>query len=321
MMTKEIKVKNCPLCGFSTFKFLYVAYDRMLGLPGKFSVKQCSSCSLVFLDPRPTRESLKKYYPSKKYYAYTSSTKKGLFGILREYLVTHYYHPNLFSLFISTFIQNVPAMPSYVKNGNILDIGCGAGDTLVLLKNVGWDTYGLDMDEWALKNAKKRGLKNLRLGTYEALAKYPDNFFDAIRLYHVIEHIDDAVVCLRLIRQKLKKNGELVVGAPNVDSIVSRLFRSYWYNLDIPRHVILFSPKTLTKLAKKEGFSVQKIEYCSAGGIIGSIQYVLSSLLNTKIDLIHILFFVLLFYPFDWLLNKIGNGDVFVMRAKGGERA
>ena len=314
-MTNEREIKNCPVCGFSKFQFLYFAYDRMLGLPGKFSVQQCSTCMLVFLSPRPTQEALKKYYPSKKYYAYTSSTKKGLFGILREYLIRHYYHPTLLSMFISTFIQDVPAMPSYVKNGKILDIGCGAGDTLMLFKNLGWDTYGLDMDTWALMNAKKRGLKHLRLGTYEALGKYPNNYFDSIRLYHVIEHIDDAALCFSLIRRKLKKNGELVIGTPNVDSIVSKLFRSYWYNLDVPRHVMLFSPRTLTKLAKKEGFSVKKINYCAVGGIIGSVQYLIEGLLHKKIDLIHTLPFVLLFYPFDWLLNKLRNGDVFVMRA------
>jgi 2-polyprenyl-3-methyl-5-hydroxy-6-metoxy-1,4-benzoquinol methylase len=222
----------------------------------------------------------------------------------------------LFSLAISTFIQNVPAMPSSVKKGKILDIGCGAGDTLVLLKKVGWDTYGLDMDKFAIENAKKRGLHHIMLGTYKSLSKYPDNYFDAIRLYHVIEHIDNPGLCLELMRRKLKKNGELVIGTPNVDSVITSVFKSYWYNLDSPRHLFLFSPKTLGRLAKQKKFTVQKIEYCAAGGIVGSIQYILDKAFHTKTNLIHKLYIVLLFYPFDWILNKMKSGDVFVLRAK-----
>lgn len=288
----------------------------MFDLQGEFYVKKCNKCSIVFLDPQPDQDLLKKYYPSKKYYAYNKNKKKGLFEAFREYLVRHYYSPDLFSLFISTFIQNVPAMPSFVKNGKILDIGCGAGDTLLLLKELGWDTYGIDMDSRAIENAKKRGLTNLELGTYKDLSRYPDNYFDAIRLYHVIEHLDDPSLCLSLIKKKLKNNGELIVGTPNIKSFVGTIFKSRWYNLDSPRHLFLFSPSTLKKLLEKEGFGVKKIEFCSTGGIAGSLQYFFRDILNKKIDLIHKLPVVLLFYPLEWFLNKLRTGDVFVVRTK-----
>lgn len=310
------KIEQCLVCKGKKFSFLYYAYDRMLGFPGKFTVKKCESCSLVLLNPQPTQETLKAYYPSQDYYAYSTNKKKGIFERLREYLVQHYYSPNVLSSIISTVIQKVPAIPSQVKNGKVLDIGCGAGDTLLLLKKIGWKTYGLDMDTYALENAKKKGLKNLALGTYKDLKQYPDGYFDAIRLYHVIEHIDNPSLCLSLIRKKLKKSGELVIGTPNVGSIITPLFKSYWYNLDTPRHVVLFSPQTLARLVKEQGFSVEKIEYCAAGGIVGSIQYILDDYFHIKTDLIHRLYFVLLFYPYDWLLNKLSSGDVFVLRAR-----
>lgn len=315
-MTKAIKINKCAVCGNKKFKFLFFAYDRMLHIAGRFTVKQCLTCSLVFLDPMPSQEALKKYYPSKKYYSYTSNKKRGLFERLRAYLTLHYYTPTFFSTIIATFIQNVPAMPSYVAHGKILDIGCGAGDTLLLLKKLGWHTYGVDMDAHAIANAKKNGLKNVNLGTYKHLRTYPDNYFDAIRLHHVIEHIDNPGLCLELIRKKLKKNGELVIGTPNADSIVAVLFKSYWYNLDIPRHLFLFSPKTLASFAVKKGYSVEKVEYCQAGGIIGSIEYFLDSIFQTRLNLIHKIYFMLPFYPFDWLLNKVGSGDLFVIRAR-----
>ena len=287
----------------------------MFGYGGNFFLKKCSKCSLAFLDPQPSESQLKKYYPSKDYYIYKRSSKKGQIEIIREYLVKHYYSPNFLSLIITTFIKNVPAMPSYCRNGKILDVGCGTGDTLVLLKKLGWDVYGMDIDKNAISTGEKRGLNNLKLGAYRNIDEYPDDYFDAIRLYHVIEHLDDPELCLSLVRKKLKKGGELIMGTPNIDSLVSKIFKSYWYNLDSPRHLFIFSPRTLMKLAEKNGFSVGKIEYCSAGGIIGSIQYFINDVFNNRIDLIHKFPVIVLFYPLEWILDKFHLGDVFTIRA------
>lgn len=312
-MTDEIKIKSCILCGSSNFELMFLSKDRMFDLTGKFAVKKCNNCSLVFLDPQPGLKLLRKYYPSLNYYSYNNRPRK-LFIILREYLVAHYYSPNFLSQFMSTFIQSVPAIPSYVKNGKVLDIGCGAGETLDLLKKLGWETHGLDIDVRAIEIAKKRGI-NAKLGTFREISKYPDNYFDAIRLYHVIEHIDDPSLCLSLIRKKLKREGELLIGTPNIKSIVAFLFKSYWYNLDTPRHLFLFSPQTLGKLLNQYDFIIKKTESCSAGGIPGSLQYVLGDFLKRKINLILNAKVVLLFYPLEWILNKLGAGDVFVIRA------
>lgn len=311
-----LQIKSCILCNASKFKFLYNSFDRMLGFPGEFFVKKCENCSLVFLDPQPRGVDLKKYYPSKDYYAYNKAKKRGFIQILREYLIKHYYSPNLLSLLISTFIHNVPAMPADINRGKVLDIGCGAGDTLLLLKDLGFTVYGIDMDKRAIETAKTRGIQNLKFGTYEALLQYPDNYFDVIRMYHVIEHIDNPVRCFEIIHKKLKKDGELVVGTPNVDSVISRLFNSYWYNLDSPRHLFLFSPKTLRQMAKKTGFITEKIEFCQASGIAGSLEYLIAGKLGKKINLVHNLAAVLFFYPLDWLFNRLGLGDVFVLRAR-----
>lgn len=312
-ITSTTKRASCILCKSSKFEFMFLTKDRMFNLPGIFTVKKCTWCSLVFLHPQPSQEQLRKHYPSKKYYSYSRTQERDLFMILRNYLIKHYYSPNILSLFISTIIQNVPALPSYVRNGKILDIGCGDGDTLVLLKNLGWETYGLDIDSRSVEIARERGI-HTRLGTYKELSEYPDHYFDAIRLYHVIEHIDDPSLCLSLIHKKLKKRGELLIGTPNVESVIAGLFKQYWYNLDTPRHLFLFSPETLGRLLKKNNFYIKKVEFCAVGGVMGSLQYVIGDLLKRKIKLISIPT-VLLFYPIEWLLNKLKVGDVFVMRS------
>lgn len=288
----------------------------MFNLPGNFFVKKCSQCALVVLDPQPGKEVLKKHYPSLNYYSYVKNKKRGFFEILRTYLIKHYYSPTLLSLLISNLIQKVPAIPgTFIENGKIMDLGCGTGDTLLLLRDLGWNTFGIEMDGNAIGNARKRGLENVKLGTYEALAQYPDNYFDVIRLYHVIEHVDNPSLCLNLIKKKLKKGGELIMGTPNAESLVSKLFKSLWYNLDSPRHLFIFSPVTLRKLVEKQGFVAKKIEFGSAGGIVGSIQYFINDIFGKKVDLIHSLPVVLLFYPIEWLLDKFSLGDVFTVRA------
>lgn len=309
------KIEQCMLCKRKQFTRLFSSKDRMLGIPGKFFVKKCT-CGLIFLDPAPNQNSLKMYYPSGKYYAYNSEEDTSFFGRLREFLIQHYYKQNMLSKIVAAVIHNVPAMPSWKENGKILDVGCGTGDTLLLLKKLGWNVYGFDIDKMALKIAKKRGITHVFHGSYEDIARFPDNYFDAVRLYHVIEHLDKPDLALRIIRKKLKKYGELILGTPNVNSITARLFGKYWLNLDSPRHIFLFAPNTLRKLLVKEKYDITSVDFCSGGGIVGSIGYALSELLKKKINLVNNMWLVLLFYPVEWIFDKFKIGDIFVMNGR-----
>lgn len=308
------KITKCIVCDGKEFIYLFKTHDRMFNISGEFIVKRCKLCGLIFTDPQPTQAILKKHYPSKDYYSYQDTEKKGFFYHLRSYLVKHYYKPTLFSYIFSSLIQNVPAMPKK-QGGKILDVGCGTGDTIALLKELGWDVYGLEIDKKAVLIARERGLLHVKYGGYEEIDSYPNNYFDAIRLYHVIEHLDNPTACLQMIYKKLKPGGEIIMGTPNVDSLTSRVFKKLWYNLDIPRHLFLFSPKTLSRITKKEGFSHIKIEFCSAGGFVGSIVYILNNFTKKRYDPNNFLWLFFVFYPFEWLFDKLRIGDIFILRA------
>lgn len=287
----------------------------MFELPGTFTLVECLHCSLVSIFPMLSEEQVAPYYPPKKYYAYDSKGKGSFFASLRTYLVCANNHPTFMSKILTMLLPQVPAIPYPILGGKVLDVGCGVGDTLMLLKELGWETFGLDIDEAAVAVAKKRGVDHVRVGFYQDISSYPDHYFDAVRLYHVIEHLDDPMRCLRLIKKKLKKGGQLIIGTPNVESYIAHLFGTYWYNLDAPRHLILYSPLTLREAVVRSGFSVTRVEYCSAGGLLGSIQYVLRDKVGINWDLIHTQWLVLLFYPFEWLIDRMKKGDVFVLRA------
>jgi 2-polyprenyl-3-methyl-5-hydroxy-6-metoxy-1,4-benzoquinol methylase len=286
----------------------------MLRLPGVFEEYQCLHCGLIRLAPRLTQKQLKRYYPSTNYYSYKANQKPGFFWRIRTYLISHLYRPTFLSRLLSIVIQ-VPAMPSMAP-GKILDVGCGSGDTLSQLKAVGWDTYGMDIDKRAIEIAHKRGLANVTFGGYKDIKKYKNNSFDAIRLYHVIEHLDKPQDFFALAYQKLKPGGELILGTPNGDSVVAKIAKSYWYNLDCPRHLFIFSPHTLTKLAKAHGFKKPSIEFCSAGGWVGSIQHKVREWNGSAINLVDRGWLILLFYPLEWILDRCKMGDIFVLRLR-----
>ena len=313
-----MRMKNsdsCPVCFSRDRSYCFEAHDRMFDFPGNFQIYKCLTCGLTYIGNPPKSKEIGKYYPKTRYYSYRDQNDDGFFGALRNYLLLHYYQPTIWSRLLTGFIPNVPAIPQYQKNGIIMDIGCGTGGTLISLGKLGWHTYGVDINANAIAIAKANGVEHAFVGTYQKLTQFPDNYFDAIRLYHVIEHLHDPGDCLKVIRRKLKKNGELIIGTPNADSLVSNIFGTYWYNLDAPRHLVLFNPKTLESTIKKFGFRIQPQEFCSAGGILGSFGYVLSGKLRQKISFLENQLFVILMYPIEWMLDKFSLGDVFVVRA------
>lgn len=294
---------GCMVCGASIYRPFTAAPDRMFGGKEVFSYLRCLGCGLVMQQPKISARELKKHYPSSKYYSYQEQ-EFGLFDRIRSYLLKH---PRAL---LARILPKVPAIPSQVKGGKILDVGCGTGETIAQLGELGWNVYGLDIDKNAVSAANRHGLENVSYGSWQEMKKFPDNFFDAIRLYHVIEHLDDPAECLALIRRKLKAGGELLVGTPNAASFAAKIFRSFWYNFDSPRHLFLFTPNNLTRLVKAKGFSVSTVRFCSAGGIVGSLQYLLS------VPLLSRAWLVMLIYPIEWLLDRLGWGDVFVLHAR-----
>lgn len=312
------RIPYCIVCNGKRFYLLFKTRDRMFEIPRLFDVKRCHQCGLVFLDPQPSQQILGKHYSPRQYYSYKTSIEglSGLISRFRSYLIKHYYKPTILSSVFSHIIQGVPAIPQRPRNINprILDVGCGSGATLALLKMLGWDVYGLEINADAVKVARERGLMNVKVGGYEKIANFSNNYFDTIRLYHVIEHVSDPRFCLQLIYKKLKPGGEIILGTPSADSMLTRTFGRFWYNLDVPRHLFVFSPYTLSTLVKKEGFLNLSMVYCSSDGLGRSIVYSLNEILGKKMDTnkFTLLFFVL--YPIEWILDKLRVGDIITLR-------
>lgn len=311
--------KRCIVCGKQDFRFIFKNRDRMYKISHSYLLYKCGNCGLVIINPQLSKSELARHYPTTAYYSYKTEIT-GLSGIIskfRTYLIDHYYNPTIISRMFTTIVKGVPALPKIkpTKSSRLLDIGCGSGKTMALLQKLGWATYGLEIDKNAVKIAKERGLKNVKLGGYDKIAIYPNNYFDCIRLYHVFEHLDNPQKCLELIIKKLKNGGEIIIGTPNTGSMMFKLFGKHWYNLDTPRHLFVFSEQNLKKLIKKSGFSGASVAHSSSDGLGRSIVYTINDWFKFNLDTnkFTALFFIL--YPIEWVLDMFRRGDIIILSA------
>ena len=158
------------------------------------------------------------------------------------------------------------------RKGRVLDAGCGAGALLFRLKQLGWETCGVEIDTRAAREAERLGL-DVRVGTIEQ-ANFPDCHFDLLTAVHVLEHIHNPVGFLNEAWRVLKPGGLLYVEVPNARSFNFRTFRTEWFHLDAPRHLCSYSPEPLRYLLRAAGFRARKLRFISGSvGLRGSIRY------------------------------------------------
>jgi SAM-dependent methyltransferase len=138
------------------------------------------------------------------------------------------------------------------KGARVLDIGCGNGRVMMQLRSVGWEVRGVEPDPKSAAHARIAGL-DVRTGLLEPGA-WPEGHFDAITTNHVIEHLHDPVGILRTCAQVLKPGGQISIATPNFVSRGHQIFGRDWLALDVPRHLVLFTPSSLRKALEGSGF-------------------------------------------------------------------
>ena len=220
---------NCICCNEDNTKILLEVKDEAHKV---FNIVECRNCGLVFLNPRPTKQEIKNYYPS-NYYTHKIKIEQ----------------PKLRSKIYGNYIRsfgNLMDWPEALKDlpkGKVLDVGCGNGWLLKKLKEEGWETYGVDVDSLAIKQAKKLGLIVFAGELHEA--ELPKDYFDVIIMKHSLEHVHNVLQVLKETHRILKPDGTLIIEVPNIKSTQAKIFRKHWKELDIPRHLYHFSPYTL----------------------------------------------------------------------------
>lgn len=232
--------------------------DRLFGAPGAWSLRRCAdpACRLLWLDPMPLEADIGKAYA--EYYTHVSTASNGLNSSKNE-LVAWILRPLYYLLLRLTSIQRERKRLALmylddVRPGRMLDVGCGDGWRLARLRSLGWEVRGQEMDPKAASRAAQTYGVRVHLGPLDE-AGFDEGEFDAIVMNHVIEHVHDPIRLLARCVRLLKKGGNLIAVTPNAESCGQKRFGSSWRGLEPPRHIYLFSQRTLRQIAARAGFA------------------------------------------------------------------
>lgn len=202
-----------------------------------FSTYKCSKCSFVYIYPRPSQMSLKKYYSNFDYKNISFVEKR-----IKE--------DSRISL---GFIN-----PYKGSRNTLLDLGCGRGYFLLEAKSKGWKVKGVDVSSKEVEYATKR----LHLNVVRSdIIKYKDiNKYDLITLSQVIEHIRNPNELIKKTKSLLAKNGLLYIATPNINSASAMIHGINFEHFIPPEHLNYFNNQSLKYLLEANGFRILRSE-------------------------------------------------------------
>tara|TARA_B100001173_G_scaffold293523_1_gene286655 strand:- start:110 stop:1000 length:891 start_codon:yes stop_codon:yes gene_type:complete len=236
--------KSCSVCKSTEIKSILTLKDHS-HTGEKFPVFKCCECGFHFTQNIPDEKSIGPYYKNENYVSH-SDTQKGFFfkiyHSVRNYMLTRK--------------QNLIQSNTGLKSGKLLDIGTGTGYFANQMIKSGWKVEGIEQDEETRNFASAKF--NFKVHDTDEFYKLPAESFDAISMWHVLEHVHDLKGYLNQIHSILKPNGILVVAVPNHDSFDQEHYKEYWAAWDIPIHLWHFNPSTLKRLMMNYKFRVEK---------------------------------------------------------------
>jgi len=230
---------------------LFRAGDRLYRTTDKsFLVVECKSCRLIRLEPRPTIAELGRYYPPEYWYEPDKDKTSELEENYRRFVLRD--HLN--------FVLR--ALEEYGESGLIVDVGCGGGLFLRLLREHGFSVLGLERSAAAARSAWNRNRVAVICGD---LGDSPivRGSCAAVTMFHVLEHLHDPVSALRSARDLLMPGGRLVVQVPNASSWQFLMFGEHWNGVDVPRHLVNYRQRDLENLLEYCGFEVIRRKHFS----------------------------------------------------------
>lgn len=221
----------CHLCGAEAFQSIH--------RNGPWQYLRCRRCGLVALFPRPRQAALLSVYDD-----YLPAAPERIVQWRRM---------------VQPVIERsaaVIAAHARKSPGALLDIGCGFGFFLEHMRRRGWQVEGLEVSPVGRAYARQEGGLTIHARPLEHL-DLPENRFDVVTLFYVIEHIGDPLALLHAVRRVLKPGGLVLLRWPHTTPIVRLLgplarFGDLYHT---PYHLFDFNPQTIRGFLERAGFS------------------------------------------------------------------
>jgi|SRR5579872_702737 len=230
---------DCPICRSGDTRELYQAVPDLEHYTGQTaSFNQCRSCGALFQDPAPDAQSMRTMYPA----TYRARHASGLYGRLKY----------LQAVMLARRLRPYLGGP----DGNILELGCGAGRLLLALRSLGFSRLcGVD---WTIPPELGDEAPSVAFVAHDITSYAPPGPLDVIIINNVIEHLGDPQALLERYRTYLTERGSILLLTPNARSLSHRVFGRYWSGLHSPWHVHVLTRESLAILAQHAGFQIRE---------------------------------------------------------------
>ncbi len=212
---------------------------------GQYKVIRCNNCGLVYVNPLPPEKIFSGAYSKEYYVPWIDVQRKRRIKMWRKRL---------------------DRLDSLKGKGKLLDVGCGEGLFLEMAKKDGWDVQGTEISDFGSKYI----IETLDIPVFHGelqQASFSDKTFDAVTMWHVLEHTINPLETLIEVRRIIRDDGIFILAVPNLNNIifqqVYKIFKGKKIHLFDPKdrelHLYYFTSATIQLALERSGFQVIKI--------------------------------------------------------------
>jgi len=259
-MDSPFEYRNCPNCGRDDFTVIFDSNmgeaDLQKGIKTVYMLwgethgryVKCKNCHLIYVNP------IEKASKINGDYSKMGNTDAPIIRGSR----------------LRAAKSQLGLLKKYKSGTTILDIGCGEGFFLFNASKAGYTTKGIEISQDAAEYARREFGLDVEAKPFEEL-HFPENYFDVVTLWQVLEHVPYPLIVLKEVHRILKPEGLLATSTPDIEGILAKIFRRKWWNLR-SLHINQYTAKTLTDMLDRAGFknvfSTRYKEYISISMLV-----------------------------------------------------
>lgn len=302
---------TCSVCGGCSLTPV-LAVSSQVPPYRDYDILCCGDCNHNQLDPPPTETELGKFYCAEYPQYQSGGCRHATFrSSVRRWLLQRAYGSQSKSMWGAPCAWRLlPNYPEFVEGGSVLDIGCGVGDVLSELQQLGWKCTGIDRNHAIGPPLIAEGIQFVGGDVCETLRSFPDQRFDAVVAIHSLEHFIDPPLVVQEIARVLVGGGQLIIVVPSIEGVAARTLGREWPQIRCPGHLQFFTRESLKTLVTRAGCVVDKWAW-------SQIDSDTAAWVNASGRTFRVLGRLPMLVPLvTQIVNLCGCGDTLVVRAR-----